>query len=140
VSAVNPYDKMLENVVYTASKEELTLMLYEGAIKFCNQAIINMEKNEHEKSNQFIQRVQDIINEFQMTLDKRYEISAQFNDLYDYMYNRLAEVYVNKDVSILNEVLDLLRNFRNAWKEGMVQAKKEKLTHQAKPLPSGFSL
>jgi flagellar protein FliS len=125
MAIANPYDKMLENVVYTASKEELTLMLYEGAIKFCNQAVIAMEKKEYEKTNNLIQRVEDIIREFQITLNYKYDVSNTFNDMYNYMYNRLVEANMKQDLDMLNEVLDLLRDFRDLWKQAMVLARKE---------------
>jgi flagellar protein FliS len=125
VPVANQYDKMLDNVVYTATKEELTLMLYEGAIKFCNQALIAMEKKEVEKANKLIQRVEDIIREFQLTLDFKYDISKQFDDLYHYMYNRLVEANLNQNTEMLTEVLELFRNFRDMWKEAIVLARKE---------------
>jgi flagellar protein FliS len=126
VTAANPYEKMLEDKIFTASKEELTLMLYEGAIKFCNQAIVAMEKKDYEKTNQLIQRVQDIIREFQMTLKFEYAIAKQFNDMYNYMHNRLLEANMKQSMDILNEVLELFRSFRDTWKQAMVLARKEK--------------
>jgi flagellar protein FliS len=125
MAIANPYDKMLENVVFTASKEELTLMLYEGAIKFCNQAVIAMERKEYEKTNHLIQRVEDIIREFQITLNFKYDVSNTFNDMYNYIYNRLVEANMKQDLDMLNEVLDLLRDFRDLWKQAMALARKE---------------
>lgn len=61
----NPYAKYKSNSISTATPEELTLMLYNGAIKFCNQAAVALEKKDYMKSNKLIQRVQDIIREFQ---------------------------------------------------------------------------
>ncbi|MCL1843648.1 MAG: flagellar export chaperone FliS [Defluviitaleaceae bacterium] len=114
---------MLQKQVETASKEELTLMLYEGGIKFLNQAIIAVEKNDIVKSNNLIQRVEDIVREFQITLDHQYEISKQMDSLYDYMHRRLVEANLQKDATILNEVLDMFREMRDTWKEAMKLAK-----------------
>jgi flagellar protein FliS len=66
----NPYDKYLENKIATAAPEELTLMLYEGALKFCNQAITALEAQDLEKGGALIIRVENIIREFQLTLDR----------------------------------------------------------------------
>jgi flagellar protein FliS len=121
----NPKHQVLQKQIETASKEELTLMLYEGGIKFLNQAIIAVEKGDIVKSNNLIQRVEDIVREFQITLDHKYEeISKPMDMLYDYMYNRLVEANLQKDVTILNEVLDMFREMRDTWKEAMVLAKK----------------
>ena len=115
----NPYNKMLEDQVMTATKEELTLMLYEGGIKFLNQAIIALEKEEFLKANQLIVRVEDIVREFQITLDHSYPISAQLDPLYDYMHRRLVEANMSKNVEIVKEILGMFREFRDTWKEAM---------------------
>jgi len=115
----NPYEKMIDNVVMTASKEELTLMLYEGALKFCNQATQAIEKKDFMRANLLLIRVQDIIREFQITLKRDNEISVYFDSMYDYMYRRLVEANYSKDNEIVAEVRDLIREFRDTWKEAM---------------------
>ena len=119
----NPKMQVLQKQVETASKEELTLMLYEGGIKFLNQAIVAVEKNDIVKANNLIQRVEDIVREFQITLNHDYEVSENLNLLYDYMYNRLVEGNLEKDVEILNEILSMFRELRDTWKEAMKLAK-----------------
>ena len=123
MSTPNPYESLLSNKIFTATKEELTLMLYEGALKFCNQAIIAIDNKDVEKCGDLIIRVENIILEFQLTLDHKYEISKYFNQMYDYMYRLLVDANVAKDVAILNEVKDYLREFRDSWKEAMKLAK-----------------
>ncbi len=122
----NPYAAYSNNSVSTAPREELTLMLYEGAIKFMNKCIIAVEKKDNYGANEASKRVQDIIREFQCTLNYDYPISKDFAALYDYMYKRLVEGSIKKDLEILNEVLDLLRDFRDMWKEAMYMAKTQK--------------
>jgi len=119
----NPYDKYKNNAINTATKEELTLMLYDGALKFCNQAIVSMEAKDYPKTNECVIKVQNIVREFQITLDKNYEISAQLDQLYDYIHRRLIEANMKKDVEILAEVRDHLRNLRDTWREAMKLAK-----------------
>jgi flagellar protein FliS len=123
MAVANPYNRMLETKVMTATKEELTLMLYDGALKFCNQAIIAVERKENDKAHSLIMRVEDIIREFQITLNRSYERSAQLDLLYDYIYRRLVDATMQKSVEILSEVRDLIRDFRDMWKEAMRQAK-----------------
>ena len=119
----NPYAKMEDDAIFTASKEELTLMLYEGALKFMNQAIDATEHNDMQKAHGLIIRVQDIIREFQITLDFKYEISNQLNSLYDYMHRRLIEANMQKDTGIMGEIRDMIREFRDTWKEAMSTAR-----------------
>lgn len=120
----NPKQQLLQKQIETASKEELTLMLYEGGIKFLNQAIISLEKNDIVKANNLIIRVEDIVREFQLTLNHQYEgISKPLDALYDYMHRRLVEGNMQKDIEILNEVLGMFREMRDTWKEAMKLAK-----------------
>ena len=122
----NPYDKYLENKVATASKEELTLMLYDGAIKFCNQAITALESREIEKSGGLIIRIQSIVREFQLTLDRKYEVTKNLDSLYEYIHRRLVEANLYKDVEILNELQFLLHELRDMWKIAMMEARQQK--------------
>ena len=124
-AVVNPYNKVIGNLVMTASKDELTLMLYDGAIKFCNQALAAIEKNEHNNAHMLIMRVEDIIREFQITLDPNYEISKNMDELYDYIFRRLVEANMTKDKAALSEARDLIREFRDAWKEAMKLARQQ---------------
>ncbi len=107
------------NMIQTASKAELTLMLYDGAIKFCNIAILALEKGDLEKCNLNIIKVEKIIVEFRATLDDRYPVAKDFDLVYDYIYRRLIEANVKKDKTILEEVLVHLRGMRDTWKEVM---------------------
>ena len=123
----NPYDKYKSNVIFTSTKEELTLMLYDGAVKFCNQAIIALENKDFGKTNELIIKVEDIVREFQITLDMTYEISKQLYLVYDYLHNRLIIANISKDVEILKEVRDHLRDLRNTWKEAMRLARQQSM-------------
>lgn len=119
----NPYDVYKNNSVFTASKEELTLMLYDGALRFCNKAEIYLEKKEYDKASEMLMKVQAIIQEFQLTLNRKYEISGQLATLYDYLYNRTMEANTKKDLEILAEVREHLRSLRDTWKQAMKQSR-----------------
>jgi len=120
----NPYAKYKESSTTTSSKEELTLMLYEGALKFSNQAVAAIESNDAKRAHELIIKVQDIIQEFRVTLNKKYEIAFEFDRLYEYIIRRLVEANIKKDAEIMKEVRDLIRDFRDTWKEAMIIAKK----------------
>ena len=59
------------NQVSTASPAKLTLMLYEGAIKFCNLALIGIEENDVQKAHTNIMKAERIIEEFKTTLNHK---------------------------------------------------------------------
>lgn len=113
------YAAYANNKIVTASPAELTLMLYEGAIKFCNLAISAVEEKQIEKAHINIVKVEHIIEEFQSTLDHKYPVSKDFDEVYSYLLMRLKEANFKKDKEILEEVLKHLRTMRDTWKEVM---------------------
>lgn len=113
------YDQYLRSKIMTASKAELTLMLYDGAIKFCNIAIMCIEKKDIPGANTNIKKTEAIIEEFLATLDHKYQVAKDFENVYNYLYDRLVEANLKKDPEILNEVLEHLRTMRDTWKEVM---------------------
>ncbi len=111
------YAAYANNKIMTATPGELTLMLYEGAIKFCNLAIEAMNKKELEKTHTNIVKVENIIMEFQATLKHEYSVSKDFDQVYSYLMQRLVDANIKKDPEILEEVLGHLRTMRDTWKE-----------------------
>ena len=109
--------------VETATPAELTLMLYEGTIKFCNIAMGALEKKDYEKANINIQNARKIIVELQTTLDHKYPVAEDFDRIYDYIFHKLVQANIKKDPEILEEALVELRDLRDAWKEIMRTAK-----------------
>lgn len=107
------------NKVLTASPAELTLMLYEGAIKFCNIAIMGIEQKDMQKAHTNIVKTERIINHFRVTLDMKYPVAEDFERVYIYLERRLVEANVKKDKEILEEVCMHLRSMRDTWKEVM---------------------
>lgn len=120
----NPYAQYNNSKILTASPAELTLMLYEGAIKFCNIAIMGIEQKDIEKAHTNIMKTQRIIEEFRNTLDHKYPVWEDFDRVYVYLLQRLFEANVKKDKEILEEVNMHLRSMRDTWKEVMKRAHK----------------
>lgn len=113
------YAAYANNKVMTASPAELTLMLYEGAIKFCNLAMEAIDAKDVQKAHENIMKVERIIEEFQTTLDHRYPVAKDFDNVYSYLLERLKEANLKKDNEIMEEVLKHLRTMRDTWKEVM---------------------
>ena len=115
----NGYAAYANSKIMTASPAELTLMLYEGAIKFCNIAIRAVEEKDVPKAHENIVKVENIISEFQATLNHKYPVAKDFDEVYTYLKRRLLEANLKKDKEILEEVLKHLRTMRDTWKEVM---------------------
>lgn len=121
----NAYEQYKENSIYTASPEELTLMLYNGLVKFLMQAQMAINERDIEKANNCIIKAQNIIAEFRCTLNKKYDIAHQLDALYDYMYRRLIDANLKKDNTIIEEILGYARELRNTWEQAMKIAKQQ---------------
>ena len=76
------YQQYEKSKILTASPAELTLMLYEGAIKFANIAVMAIEKGDVEKAHNNIRKVERIIEEFQVTLNHKYPVAMYFDEVY----------------------------------------------------------
>lgn len=119
----NPYAQYQKNSVNTASGPELTLMLYNGAIKFCNIAIDSIEKKDIPRAHENLIKAQDIIMELRITLNKKYPIAIEMDQLYDYIYDTLIQANMKKDINKIQEACGLIRNYRDAWQEAMKKSR-----------------
>lgn len=116
------------NAVTTASGPHLTMMLYNGCIKFINQSIRALREDDFEKKNTNIQKAQNIINELMITLDPEIEISKQMLPLYEYINYNLQQGNIKNEISFLEEALEYVTDFRNTWKDVMQHEGQTKYT------------
>ncbi|MFC4023849.1 flagellar export chaperone FliS [Oceanobacillus longus] len=130
--AVNKaYQTYQNNAVNTASGGELTLMLYNGCMKFIKQAIKDMNDKNYEAKNKNIQKAQNIIQELMITLDPKVEISKQILPLYEYMQYQLKEANIKNDASKLEEVLEFVKDFRDTWKQVIIKNRQQQFAQGA---------
>jgi flagellar protein FliS len=115
----NAYAQYNTSKIMTASPADLTLMLYDGAVKFCSIAIMAVEQKDIPKTHNHIVKVENIINYLRMTLDMKYGVAKDFERIYNYLSQRLTEANLRKDKEILEEVREHLRGIRDTWKDVM---------------------
>lgn len=120
----NPYAKYQNSKVLTASPAELTLMLYEGIIKFINIAIVAIEEKDIAKANTNIMKAERIVDHLSATLNDKYEVSKDFHNIYSCIMQALIQGNIHKDVNELNRALEYTRMIRDTWKEVMKIAEK----------------
>ena len=116
------YDSYRKNKVLTATPGELVLMLYEGAIKFCNIGIVAIENKDYIKANTNIQKAERIVAELRGSLDMKYPVAKDFDNVYEYIGWVLLQANVKKSKDRLEEALRHLRTMRDTWKEVMKTA------------------
>ena len=116
------YSQYNNSKILTASPAELTLLLYEGAIKFGNIAIIKMEQKDIQGAHNNIVRVEKIIDYLRETLDMKYPVAQDFENIYVYLSRRITDAMVSKNPADMEEVVMHLRSVRDNWKEVMKKA------------------
>jgi flagellar protein FliS len=132
MSINKPYQAYQNNAVNTASGGDLTLMLYNGCIKFIKQAMKDMDNGKIEAKNTNIQKAQNIIQELMVTLDPKVEISQQFMPLYDYILHQLKEGNIKNDTAFLEEALRYVTEFRDTWKQVIKQTRQSQYAQGAR--------
>lgn len=122
---INPYQAYQQNSVMTASPQELTLMLYNGCLKFIKLAKKAMTANQIQEKNTNLIKAQNIIQEFRSTLDPEVEISANMEKLYEYTHNLLVTANMKNDLAALEEAEGYVTELRDTWKLAMGQLKNQ---------------
>ena len=123
MSAGQP-NKYFENAVLTASPAQLLIMLCDGAIKFCKKAIEEIQKKDYIEANIHLCRVQDIVNEFIITLDKESPVADSLLRLYDYYLYRLQEANVKKNIPMIEEMIRHFTELKQTWTEAALIVKR----------------
>jgi len=126
----NPYQQYRKNVINTSTPQELTLMLYNGLIKYLKLAIQALEEKNTESTNNNLVRSQAILEEFMGTLNMNYEVSNNLYALYDYMYWRIVDANIKKDKEIVEEVVGFAEDLRDTWNQAMKLAKGRQVVNQ----------
>lgn len=111
------YQSYQRTAIETASPEQLVLMLYDGALRFLNQAKVAIREDKLEETHKMITRSQNILNELLSSLnyEKGGDIARNLGSLYTYMHSRLIDANLRKDAALVQEVQDLLTPIRDAW-------------------------
>jgi flagellar protein FliS len=123
---VNAAEAYRNQQIMNAPPEQLTLMLYNGCLRFIEDGIIAVNEKKFEEANTSLQKAQRIISEFRLTLNMEYEIAQQLLPLYDYVYNRLVEGNIRSDTKPLEEARGIMTELRDAWVGAMRKARIEK--------------
>lgn len=121
----NPYAAYQNNSVNTSTPGELTLMLYNGCLKFIEQAKRAMAEEKIEDKNTAIQKAQAIISELMITLDTTIPVAENMLVLYEFANSRLIDGNIKNEPALLDEASDIIREFRDTWKQ-VIQINRQK--------------
>lgn len=148
----NPYNAYKSTQIKTASREQILLMLYDGAIKFMKQAKKALENNQNELAHEKLLKSQDIVTELMASLDMDVggEIADQLYSLYDFTLHNLVQANVEKNPQRVDQALSVMTDLHEAWdtvinEQGMTYEKakqdhqetnKNTLKENSKPRPN----
>lgn len=123
---VNAAEAYRQQRILNAPPEHLTLMLYNGCLKFIDEGRAALEVSDYENANTSLQKAQRIISEFRLTLNFDYEIAHQLLPIYNFIYDRLVEGNIRSDLEQIDIAKGLVTDLRDAWLEAMKKARIEK--------------
>ena len=123
-NALNVYKN---NSVNYASKEQLLLMLVDGAVKFAKIAREGLEEKNISKSHENLIKVQDIFTELMVSLDQSSgEWAKEIYKVYEFIKTRLFEINLKKDANMMDELMPVIESVRETWYEAYEIAKRMK--------------
>ncbi|MBF0096594.1 MAG: flagellar export chaperone FliS [Magnetococcales bacterium] len=119
----------------TASREDLLILLYEGAIRFLERSISEMEAKNLAEHKMYLRRGLAIISELQNTLDfeKGEDLAVQLFELYGFMINRLTQANITQDLSHIRIVISNMNTLLEGWREAVRQVKQSQDSAAADP-------
>ncbi|UUZ91211.1 flagellar export chaperone FliS [Paenibacillus sp. P25] len=121
---MNPaHNKYMTTQINTAHPGDLTLMLYNGCLKFMKQAVDNIGQKNYESKNENLKKAMDIIDELVITLNMNYEISHNLYALYQFMRSKLITGNMKMDTDSINDVIRLMTELRDTWAQALKQVK-----------------
>ena len=123
----NAFNVYKNNSVNYASKEQLLLMLVDGAVKFSKIAREALEVKDIKKSHENLVKVQDIFTELMVSLDQNAgDWAKQIYQVYDFIKTRLFEINLKKDVTMMDELMPVIESIRDTWQEAYEISKKSR--------------
>lgn len=114
-------NKYLETTIQTATPAQLLLLLFDGAIRHCRIGVEALKSNKVSVASESLLKVQSIINEFIVTLDRSSPLADSLLQLYDYFLRRLVEANVQKSAVPAEEVLAYLIELKETWMQAVKQ-------------------
>jgi flagellar protein FliS len=123
------HQKYKQTQITSASREQLLLMMYEGAIKFTKRAIKAIDDKNIAERCVNIGRAYDVVMELNNTLDHKVggEIARNLEQLYMFITEQYTKANISGSAEPLQQSLKILENLYAAWTEAVSKIKKEEI-------------
>lgn len=119
---INPAKEYLKNKIFTSPKEDLIIMLFDGAIRFCQQAKERLGENDFEGFNKLLIKAQRVMLELINGMDRKNmdeQIYRNLGGLYMFIYRQLVDANTHRDVKKIDDMVGLLSDLRQMWSESI---------------------
>lgn len=127
---MNQYVKQYQkSSIETASREQILIMLYDGAIQFLNKARVAMQNKDIEGIHNNLIGAQNIIQEFINSLNREVapQLAENLTSLYEYFLRRLVQANMKRQIEPIDEVLTYLKSLKATWEQAIALAQKEEI-------------
>ena len=111
----NPYMQYQRDQILTSSPAAVTLMLYDGIIKFGNISKEAMINKDIEKAHNNIIKIQNILKELLNTLNYKYEVAKDFEIIYTNIANLTFQANISKNPDDMEKAIEAMREIRETW-------------------------
>jgi len=114
---LNPFEQYKKTSVNTMTKGELLILLFDEAIKKLNQSKLLIEHNDYESANISLEKTRKIFNHLIVTLDDKYRLSQDLEDMYMFFNSQIIKAASMKSTKYIDEILPMIKELRNTWAE-----------------------
>jgi flagellar protein FliS len=114
---LNPYQQYKNTSIYTMTKGELLVLLYDEMIKRLNHGKILMENGSYEEANNNFKKCRKILSHLTATLDSNFEFYDDLVSIYSFLSREIIKASSLKNIGVVDEILPLIRELRDTWAE-----------------------
>lgn len=124
-------DDYYQNQVFTASREELILLLYQGAQRFIRQGLQQREAQNWAAMGWNLVRAEKIVHYLNLCLDLKAggQLAKNLESLYLYLHHRLTQGHLERNQAALEECLGVIKSLSEAWETSLIKSKEQALAH-----------
>ncbi|HOS93856.1 MAG TPA: flagellar export chaperone FliS [Armatimonadota bacterium] len=117
MSVPKAYQNYRRTAVETASRGRLILLLYDGLLRFLEQARTELAERKPKEAHFALIKAQNVLSELMasLDLDQGGEIARNLLAIYEFMFMQLVDANFRKSAEPVDEVVDLVRTLREAW-------------------------
>ena len=123
----HPYQKYKQTSITSASREQLLIMMYEGAIRYMKRAAKAIDEKDLSEKGMNIGYAYDVVTELTNTLDHEIggEIALNLEQLYMFVCDQLTQANINNERKPIDDSISIFETLLDGWRQAIEKLKKE---------------